>query len=59
MERYAFIHDQFLYAQGANLRDVEIDGFINYHWLASPAELGRPRVMLESGINGPAAVRKL
>ena len=32
------------------------DGFLNYHWLMSPADLGRPMVMLEAGINAPAEV---
>ena len=34
--RQVFIHDELRYAQGANQRDVELDGFINYHWLTSP-----------------------
>ncbi|WP_234786853.1 restriction endonuclease [Mycolicibacterium monacense] len=48
--------DELRYAQGANQRDVELDGFINYHWLMSPDGLGLPKVMLEAGINAPAEV---
>lgn len=40
----------------ANQRDVELDGFVNYHWLTSPGGLGLPKVMLEAGINAPAEV---
>jgi hypothetical protein len=54
--RHAFIHDELRYAQGANQRDVELDGFINYHWLTSPEDLSRPKIMLEAGINAPAEV---
>lgn len=54
--RHVFIHDELRYAQGASQRDIQLDGFINYHWLLSPEELGRPKVMLEAGINAPAEV---
>lgn len=54
--RHAFIHDELRYAQRANQRDVQLDGYINYHWLMSPEELARPKVMLEAGINAPAEV---
>lgn len=52
--RCVYVHDELRYAQGATQRDVEIDGFFNYHWLISPQALGRPKVMLEAGINAPA-----
>ncbi|AMO59916.1 restriction endonuclease [Mycolicibacterium phlei] len=54
--RLAFVHDILRYAQGANQSDVDIDGFVNYHWLTSPEHLGRNKVMLEAGINAPAEV---
>jgi hypothetical protein len=54
--RHVFVHDELRYAQGANQRDLELDGLVNYHWLTSPEELGRPKVMLEAGINAPAEV---
>lgn len=52
--RYVFVHDELRYARRANQTDVEHDGFLNYHWLMSPADQGRPKVMLEAGINAPA-----
>lgn len=54
--RHVFIHDELRYARKANQVDVEHDGFLNYHWLLSPGDLGRPMVMLEAGINSPAEV---
>lgn len=54
--RHVLVHDELRYAQGASQAEVEIDGFLNYHWLMSPADLQRPKVMLEAGINAPAAV---
>lgn len=54
--RYAFIHDELRYARSASQRDVELDGFVNYHWLTSPGDLSRPKIMLEAGINAPAVI---
>lgn len=54
--RHVFIHDELRYAFGANQRDLNLDGFVNYHWLTSPSDLGRPKIMLEAGINSPAEV---
>lgn len=54
--RNVVVHEQLRYAQGANQTDVMLDGFVNYHWLSSPAEINRPKIMLEAGINGPAEV---
>lgn len=54
--RPLFVHDELRYAQGANQIDVVLDGYLNYHWLLSPSDLGRRKVMLEAGINGPAPV---
>lgn len=56
MPRRMFVHDRFRYAKGANQSDPQIDGFDNYHWVMSPADLGLPKVMLEAGINAPANV---
>lgn len=55
--REVFVHDELRYAKGASQEDVELDGFLNYHWLTSPAGLRLPKVMLEAGINEPASVR--
>src|SRR4051812_44693025 len=54
--RHVFLHDELRYARKANQIDIEHGGFLNYHWLISPADLGRPMVMLEAGINSPAEV---
>jgi len=54
--RYIFVHDELRYARKANQTDIEHDGFLSYHWLMSPGDLGRPKVMLEAGINSPAEV---
>lgn len=54
--RHVILHDELRYAKRANQVDVKHDGFLNYHWLLSPASLGRPMVMLEAGINAPAEV---
>ncbi|MBW9205373.1 restriction endonuclease [Mumia sp. zg.B17] len=55
--RHVLLHDELRYARRANQIDAELDGFLNYHWLLSPAALGRPMVMLEAGINSPAEVK--
>ncbi|MGE2736090.1 restriction endonuclease [Mycolicibacterium vaccae] len=54
--RLVFVGDELRYAQGANQRDVEVDGYVNYHWLTSPEGLARRKIMLEAGINAPAEV---
>jgi len=54
--RVVLVHDRLRYAQGASQGDLELDGLINYHWLVSPGDLGRPKIMLEAGINAPAEV---
>jgi hypothetical protein len=44
------------YAQGASRIDVELDGYLNYHFVTTPADISdAPRLMLEAGIN-PAAM---
>lgn len=55
--RHVIVHDELRYAKGAGQADPDIDGFPNYHWLLSPAQLGLPKVMLEAGINAPVATR--
>jgi len=48
--------DILRYAQGASRVDVELDGYLNYHFVTTPTAAGdAPRLMLEAGIN-PAAV---
>ncbi|MGH1564723.1 restriction endonuclease [Mumia sp. DW29H23] len=54
--RFVLVHDELRYARRSNQVHVDHDGFLNYHWLMSPAHLGRPMVMLEAGINSPAEV---
>lgn len=54
--RHLFIHDELRYAKRSNQIEVVHDGYLNYHWLLSPADLGRPMVMLEAGINAPSEV---
>ncbi|GAB3428306.1 restriction endonuclease [Flindersiella endophytica] len=46
------------YAQGANRTDVELEGFVNYHFVTTPPDAaGLPRLMLEAGINPAAPVQ--
>ncbi|MER7006708.1 restriction endonuclease [Dactylosporangium sp. NPDC000555] len=45
------------YAQGASRLEVELDGYLNYHFVtASPEAIDIPRLMLEAGINVAAMV---
>lgn len=53
-ERLVGIHDELRYASGANQSDVEIDGYLNYHYLTSPIERGFKKLLLEAGINRAA-----
>lgn len=53
-ERLLGIHDELRYAAGANQSDLEIDGFLNYHFITSPVERGFKRLLLEAGINRAA-----
>ena len=48
--------DVLRYAQGASRLDVELDGYLNYHFLTSPHGVEAPRLMLEAGINPAATV---
>ncbi len=54
--RWIAVHDRLRYARGADTRSIELDGYLNYHYLLSPHFLGLPKVMLEAGINHPAEV---
>lgn len=54
--RHLYVHDELRYAKRSNQIEVVHDGYLNYHWLLSPAELGRPMVMTEAGINAPSEV---
>ncbi|GGM88391.1 hypothetical protein GCM10009721_11800 [Terrabacter tumescens] len=62
--RHLVMRDTLRYSKRANQSDPRVDGFVNCHWMLSPAPLGLPRVMLEAGINataeveGPDAVRR-
>jgi hypothetical protein len=53
-ERLLAIQDELRYASGANQSDVEIDGFLNYHYITSPIERGFKKLLLEAGINRAA-----
>ncbi|WP_346536260.1 restriction endonuclease [Micromonospora sp. DPT] len=45
------------YAQSASRVEVELDGYLNYHFVTAPPEAGdTPRLMLEAGINAAAMV---
>lgn len=55
-QRRVQVHDELRYAKLASQHDLRLDGLINYHWLMSPADLERPRIMLEAGINAPTEV---
>jgi len=55
-QRLLGIHDQLRYAAGANAKDLELDGFLNYHYVTSPIELGFKKMILEAGINQVARV---
>jgi hypothetical protein len=53
--RLVSVHEILRYAQGANRTDIELDGYLNYHFVTTPLDAGdAPRLMLEAGIN-PAA----
>ena len=51
------MHEILRYAHGASRVEIELDGYLNYHFVTTPSEsLGEvPRLMLEAGIN-PAAM---
>jgi hypothetical protein len=49
--------DVLRYAQGASRVDVELDGYLNYHFVTTPpGNTDAPRLMLEAGINPAAPV---
>jgi hypothetical protein len=49
------MHEVLRYAQGGSRVEVELDGYLNYHFVTAPPSAEVPRLMLEAGIN-PAAV---
>lgn len=52
------MHEVLRYAQGAARSEIELDGFLNYHFVTTPPDSdGMPRLMLEAGINPTALVR--
>lgn len=49
--------DILRYAQSASRIEMELDGYLNYHWLTTPpGATGVPKLMLEAGINPAAAL---
>jgi hypothetical protein len=52
------MHEVLRYAQGATRTEIELDGFLNYHFVTTPPNVvDVPRLMLEAGINPAAVVR--
>jgi hypothetical protein len=52
------MHEVLRYAQGAARTGIELDGFLNYHFVTTPPDIADvPRLMLEAGINPAAVVR--
>jgi hypothetical protein len=52
------MHEVLRYTQGAIRTEIELDGFLNYHFVTTPPDVGNvPRLMLEAGINPAALVR--
>jgi hypothetical protein len=51
------MHEILRYAQGPSRVEVELDGYLNYHFVTTPSQSASdpPRLMLEAGIN-PAAM---
>ena len=58
-ERFVGMQDILRYASGADPSSVELDGFLNYHYLTSPVEQGFKKVMLEAGINRVADIQAI
>lgn len=54
--RWLRIGETLRYAADADASDPEMDGYLNYHAMTSPVELGFKRMMLMSGINPTADV---
>ena len=52
--RHLAIHDALRYASRANQSDIEVDGYLNYHYITSPLERGFKKLLLEAGINRAA-----
>lgn len=38
------MHEILRYAQGANRVEIEVDGYLNYHFVTTPAEVSVSRV---------------
>lgn len=49
--RWMQVGETLRYAKGADTAIPQLDGYPNYHYLASPPTTNYPRLMLESGIN--------
>ena len=51
------ITDVLRYGRSPDALAAKVDGYLNYHFFTSAPEAGRPRMMLEAGINPVAAVK--
>jgi hypothetical protein len=49
--RWMNVGETYRYAQSADTKIVELDGYLNYHHLISPHGSGFARLMLDAGIN--------
>jgi hypothetical protein len=51
------VHEILRYARGATRAEVELDGYLNYHFVTAPPDAGdAPKLMLEAGISPAATV---
>jgi AspBHI-like restriction endonuclease/restriction endonuclease len=50
------MHEILRYAQGANRADMELDGYLNYHFITAAPDADAAKLMLEAGINLAATV---
>jgi len=57
LPRWMKITDVLRYGRSADALAAEVDGYLNYHFFTSAPDTGRPRMMLEAGINPVAAVK--
>lgn len=55
-QRKVGMQEVLRYAKGANRLDVQLDDHLNFHFLTHPGVDDAKRMLLEAGINQPAAV---
>ena len=55
-ERWVGVMDVLRYAKGADTVTVQLDGYLNYHFLTAAPGRGDAKLMLEAGINRAAEV---